>query len=84
MPNLSCNFDDFLLCGVATAFAIADIVANGVVEEHCVLRDDGDVLAQRLNVEIAHVLPIDGDGATVAVVKAKQQLHKENHARVSD
>ena len=67
----ACRFLDF---GLARAFAaIADIIAYGVVEQHCVLRDNADLCAQRALRNIAHILSVDGDLPAGHIIKAVQQ-----------
>ncbi len=53
--------------------AVADVVAHGVVEQHGVLRDHADGVAQRGLGHVADVLAVDGDAAAGHVVEAEQQ-----------
>ena len=53
--------------------AVADVVADGVVEQHGVLRDHADRGAQRLLRHVADVLAVDQDAAAGHVVEAEQQ-----------
>jgi hypothetical protein len=50
--------------------AIGDVVADGVVEQHGVLRHDADGRAQGRLRHVADVLPVDGHAARLDVVKA--------------
>ena len=54
--------------------AIGDVVANGVVEEHRLLRDFADLLAERDESEVADVVVIEKDGAAGDVVEARQKV----------
>lgn len=49
--------------------AVADVVHDRVVEEHTVLRDDGDVGAQVVQTHEGDVLTVDEDLALVNVVE---------------
>jgi len=66
-------------CGVLhllrrrTGTAIGDVVADGVVEEHRVLRHHADAGAQALLRHVADVLPVDADRTFGHVVEAEQQ-----------
>ena len=53
--------------------AVADVVADGVVEQHGVLRDHADGAAQRLLGDVADVLAVDGDAPAGDVVEAEEQ-----------
>ena len=53
--------------------AVADVVADGVVEQHGILRHHADGGAQRSLRHIADVLAVDQDAAAADVVEAKQQ-----------
>src|SRR3546814_14335494 len=48
---------------------IADVVADAVVEQHRVLRDDSDRAAQRLLRHVANVLAVNGDPAGCYIIK---------------
>ena len=53
--------------------AVADVVADGVVEQHGVLRHHADRGAQRALRHVADILPVDGDAPAGQVVEAEQQ-----------
>ncbi len=53
--------------------AVADIVADRVVEQHGVLRDHADGRAQRYLRHVADILTVDQDAAAGDVVEAEQQ-----------
>ena len=55
--------------------AIANIVADAVVEEHRVLWHDPDTLPQRILLHFLHVLPVNGDGSILDVVEPEQQAN---------
>ena len=61
--------------------AVGDVGAHGVVEEHRLLGDEADLLAQALERRVAHVDAVDGDGALGHVVEARQQLDERGLAR---
>ena len=44
-----CGSQDFFVSGVA--FADADVVADGCVEQHDILEDDGEVLEERFGID---------------------------------
>ena len=46
--------------------AVAEIIPDGVVKEDGFLRDDGHLLAQGAQGDIANVVAIDADGPDVA------------------
>ena len=59
---------------LARAFAaISDVVADGVVEQHAVLRDDADGAAQGLLGDGGDILPVDQDAPGPRIVEAEQQ-----------
>ena len=60
--------------------AIADVLANGTVEQRNVLRHDRDGLAQALLRHLGDVLPVDGDAALVGIVEALQQREQRGLA----
>ncbi len=53
--------------------AVADIVADGVVEQHGVLRHHADGGAQRRLRDVADILAVDQDAAAGDIVEAEQQ-----------
>ena len=53
--------------------AVADVVADGVVEQHGVLRHHADRRAQRFLRDVADVLAVDGDAPAADLVEAEQQ-----------
>jgi hypothetical protein len=68
--------------GLAGArLAVGDVVFDGVVEQHRILRHDADRVAQRLLRHVAQVLAVDGDAAAVDVVEAEQQAR---HGRLAE
>ena len=71
-------FDFSLICAFA---AIADIVANAVVEQHGVLRNNADGTAQAGLRDIAQILVVDRNPAAGHVVKTVQQPRDGRLAR---
>ncbi len=63
--------------------AVGDVVGDGVVEQHGVLRHDADRLAQAVLRELAQVLAVDGDRAAGDVVEAVQQPRQRALARAA-
>ncbi len=61
--------------------AIADVIADGIVEQHRVLRNDADRRAQGRLRDVAQVLAIDGDPPSGRVIKAEQQPREGRFAR---
>src|SRR4051795_2768416 len=55
------------------AAAVADVVADGVVEQHRVLRDDSDGCAEALLADLRDVLAVDQDSAALWVVETIEQ-----------
>ena len=53
--------------------AIVDVVENGVVEQHGILRHDAEIAAQAALRDRAQILPVDRDTAAADIVEAKQQ-----------
>ncbi|KAG1303211.1 hypothetical protein G6F62_015829 [Rhizopus arrhizus] len=51
--------------------AVADVVVDGVVEQHRVLRHHADRRPQAGLGDIAHVLAVDDDRAAIGVVEAE-------------
>ena len=52
--------------------AVADVVADRVVEEHGVLRDDADRRAEALLRDVADVLSVDQDAPARHVIEAER------------
>ena len=63
--------DDLLVGG--TRAPVADVVHDGGVEEHRVLRDDRHAAAQAVLRHVLDGLPVDADGALRRVVEAEEQ-----------
>ena len=61
--------------------SVADVVADRVVEEHGVLRDDADRGAKALLRHVADVLPVDQDAPAGHVVEAEEQPRDRRLAR---
>ena len=59
---------------------ILDVVVDGVVEQHRILRHDADVLAQAGLSHVADVLPVDQDAAVIRFVKTEQQSRQRGLA----
>ena len=62
---------DFGIAGIRAA--VADVVANRVVEQHRILRHDADRLAQTGLTQLADFRPSNRDAAAVDVVEAIEQ-----------
>ena len=60
---------------------VRDVRADRVVEEEGVLRDDGDIPAQRTLAVVAHVDTVDQHGARCHVVKPRDQPDQGGLAR---
>ncbi|MCY1518954.1 hypothetical protein D9M68_536900 [compost metagenome] len=60
---------------------VADVVADGVVEQHGVLRHDADRRPQAGLRHVADVLAVDQNRAAVGVVEAEQQARDGGFAR---
>jgi len=56
--------------------AVGDVVFDGVVEQHGVLRHDADGTAHAGLGHILHVLPVDRDAALLHIVEAEQQARQ--------
>ena len=56
-----CSSQDFFVGGVA--FTDANVVADGSVEQHDILEDDGEVLEERFRIDSRNVLAAERDGA---------------------
>ena len=61
--------------------AEGDVLANGVAEQECLLRNKADVLAQHFERELANRPPIDQHRAFGRVVDARNQRHQRGLAR---
>ena len=61
--------------------AVADVVEDGVVEQHRVLRHHAQRRAQRRLRDVADVLPVDGDAAAGHVVEAQQDARRPSTCR---
>ena len=67
-----CSSQDFFVGGVA--FADADVVADGGVEQHDILEDDGEVLEKRFRVDSRNVLAAERDCAALDVPETSGKL----------
>ena len=63
--------------------AVADVVGHGIVEQESILRHDADLGAQRGQLQIAHVLAVDADGARGHIVEARHQVRQRGFARAA-
>ena len=61
--------------------AVADVVTDGVVEQHRVLRDHADGGAQRCLRDVADIFAVDQDPPAGHVVEAEQQPRNRRLAR---
>ena len=75
------GLDNFFPGGVG--FAVGDVVVNGVVEQHRVLRDDADGAAQAFLRNVANVLTIDGNAPGADFIKPKQQARERGFPRAA-
>ncbi len=62
-------------------FAVGDVVANGVVEQHRVLRHDADGAAHTGLRDLGDVLAVDQNAPGLRRVKAKQQTRQRGFSR---
>ena len=60
---------------------VAQIVEDRGVQQERILRDDGDLLAQRLDLQVAHVDAIDQHGAAGRIVQPHHQRRQRRLAR---
>ncbi len=60
--------------------AVGDVVVDGVVEQHGILRHDADRFAQAVLGHVAHVLAVDRDPPGVHVVEAVDQARQRRLA----
>ena len=65
---------DLLFAGAGST--IGDVEADGIVEQHGILRHNTDVLAQAFLADAADVLPVDTDAAAIHVIEAEQQTRQ--------
>ncbi len=72
------RFLDFLCIRIRTT--IQNVVENGVVEQHRILRHDADGFAQRLNLQILNVDAANLDASATAVIETKQQFDERGFA----
>src|SRR6185312_10511715 len=61
--------------------AVADVLADRPGEEQRLLQDDADLLAQRLQLEVANVDAVDLDASGAGIVEANQLAHQSALAR---
>ncbi len=64
--------DDIRLAGAEAAER--DVVADRIVEQRHVLADDGDGAAQAVERDIAHVLAVNGDAASIHVIQTRNEI----------
>src|SRR3546814_9896147 len=73
------GFLDLHLCGALPA--VADIVADRVVEQHAVLRNDADRGAQASLRHLRDVLAVYGDTAASRLIEAEEEPRQGRLAR---
>src|SRR3546814_19793152 len=73
------GFFDLHLCGALPA--VADIVADRVVEQHAVLRNDADRGAQASLRHLRDVLAVYGDTAASRLIEAEEEPRQGRLAR---
>src|SRR5207245_7267048 len=73
--------DDSFLGNIGQA--VADVVANGIVKEDVLLRDHGDLPAQRAKCGFPHIAAINADGARSDIIKAGQEIDERGFARAA-
>src|SRR3974390_1062241 len=54
--------------------AISDVVANCVVEQHCLLRNNANLCAERSESDVADVLPVDQDAPASHIEETRNQM----------
>ena len=69
-----------LRLAVFLRYAEGDVFADGVAEEECLLRDEADVPAQRVEREFADGVAVDEDGAGLGVVDPRDQIDERRFA----
>ncbi|MNE47170.1 hypothetical protein D3C80_1415550 [compost metagenome] len=77
MRGAGCGLDCFATGVGAT---IEDVVVNAVVEQHGVLRNDGDGATHRGLGQLTQVVAVDRDSAAIDVVEAVQQSRQGGFA----
>ena len=70
---------DTLLAGVG--MAKGDVGCNRVREEEVLLEDHADLLAERLQWQRAHIVPVEQDATVAGVVEARDEREERGLAR---
>ena len=63
--------------------SVSDVVEDGIVEQHAVLRDDRDVLAKVADAEILDVLAVHKNFSLLQLVESVEQTHDRAFSRPS-
>ena len=66
-----------------TVAAECDVVEDGVVKEHGLLRDDGDLIPQIARVDVADVGAADGDFSLLRIVEAQEEVRDGRLSRAA-
>ena len=59
---------------------VGDVAGDGVIEQHRLLRDDPDLLAEGRQTDLTDVDAIQCDASTRDIVEARQQVHQRRLA----
>src|SRR5271157_1666829 len=65
---------------VFARYAEGNVFADGIAEQECFLRNEADVAAQRVEMELANGAAVDEDRAGLSVVDARDQVDKRRFA----
>ena len=74
-----CGLADFLVGGVRVA--PAQVLGDGAAKQHVFLQDHGYLVAQRVQVVVAHVHAADAHGALRDIVQTGDQVHERRLGR---
>ena len=69
--KLCCRLD-FLVCCVQSA--VTDILLDGVGKKIGILQNDTQGRTQAVPLGLINIMPVNGDGAAVDIVKTRQQV----------
>src|SRR3546814_11468067 len=63
----------FKLCLSGTCSPISDVVADGIVEQHRILRHDANLLSERCLRNLRNILAIDQNAPGLHIIEAEEQ-----------
>src|SRR5215211_1609040 len=62
---------------------VGDVLTNGAVEDERLLQQYSDVLTQRVEAQLAKVVAVESDNASIWIIEAQEQLRERRFSRTA-